>query len=222
MKNKKLVLLGVVLTTLFVVACIPFMNGTPQVVQGGNQAPETLPDSTKTFTPEVVPSATVDTRVIITATTGSLAIRRGPGTYYNTLGYLQDGQSAVATARDSTGSWLYVPIPAYPSQYGWVAAGTQYSTVQGDINSLEVMTVAAAEPIYIRNCTFHPMLITPLNVILAPQYDAPANIMQVPPGDYAAYDQNQEGHPQVKAMSLEEGDSVDINTDGLNNTYTCP
>jgi hypothetical protein len=222
MNNKKLILLGVVLTTLLVVSCIPVINATPQAVQGENPAPETLPEATNTFTPEVAPSATPDTRVIITAATGSLAIRRGPGAYYNVLGYLQDGQSAVATARDSTGEWLYIPIPAYPSQSGWVAAGTQYSTIEGDINSLEVMYVGAAEPIFIRNCTFHPMKITPLNVILAPQYDAPANSIQVPPGDYAAYDQNQEGYPQVWAMSLEEGDSVDINTDGLNNTYTCP
>ncbi len=222
MKNKKLGYLGVMLATLLMASCIPFTTATPQVIQGNNPAPETLPEVTSTPTLEVVPTATTDTRVIITAATGSLAIRRGPGTNYNLLGYLQDGQSAVATARDGTGGWLYIPIPASPTLYGWVAAGTQYSTIQGDINSLEVMTVAAAEPIIIRNCTFHPMLITPLNIILAPQYDAPSNVLQVAPGDYAAYDQNQEGHPQVKAMSLEEGDWVDINTDGLNNTYYCP
>ncbi len=176
--------------------------------------------ATETATVETVPTTTVFSQVIITAATGSLAIRRGPGTAYNLLGYLQDGQSGIASARDATSGWLYIPIPAYPSTSGWVSTGTMYSTISGDIGSLAVMSVSAAEPITIRNCTYHPMLITPVNITLAPQNETPGNLVVVLPGDYLAFDQSV-GDTQVKSMSLQEGDWVDITTDGLGNSYTC-
>jgi hypothetical protein len=176
---------------------------------------------TETATVEISPTLSVSTHVIITATTGSLSIRRGPGTAYNLLGYLQDGQTGIATARDTAGTWLYIPIPAYPSVFGWVSAGTSYSTITGDINTLPVMSISAAEPITIRNCTYHPMLITPLNITLAPQNEAPGNLAVVLPGDYFALDQSVSG-TQVKALSLQEGEWMDITVDGLGNTYTCP
>jgi hypothetical protein len=64
------------------------------------------------------------------------------------------------------------------------------------------------------------MLITPINLLLSPQNEAP-NSGLVAPGDYAAYDQSV-GNTQVKTMSLVEGDTVIISTDGLGNTYPCP
>ena len=137
------------------------------------------------------------------------------------LGFLQDGQSGIATARDASSGWLYIPIPAYPSTYGWVSAGTSYSTIAGEISSLGVMNVSPAEPITIRNCTYHPMFITPMNITLAPQNETPGNQSVFLPGDYAAYDQSVSG-TVVKSMSLQEGDWVDITTDGLGNSYICP
>jgi hypothetical protein len=228
MYSKKLIPLSVLLIAMFTAACSLAPAASPAATDLPPQA--TLPiipvtaftetPTTEVATVETVPTATPDLSVTITAATGSLSIRRGPGTAYNLLGYLMDGQSAVATARDSSGNWLYIPIPSAPTFFGWVSAATSYSTIAGDISSLPVMTVAAAEPITIRNCTFHPMKITPINVLLQPQFD-PANVTVVLPGDYAAYDQSV-GNTLVKTMSLEEGDWVDITTDGLSNTYSCP
>jgi uncharacterized protein YgiM (DUF1202 family) len=158
--------------------------------------------------------------VVITVNAESLNIRRGPGPLYNVVGILFAGQSATATARDASGSWLYIALPSAPSAFGWVAAQTTYATVSGDVNALPVMNVAAAEPIYIKNCTYHPMLVNPGGSILAGQTDAPANLMQVPPGSYTVSDTTV--NVQVAARELFEGDVLVIYTDGLNNTYACP
>jgi hypothetical protein len=228
MLSRKLIPLTALLI-IFTAACSLAPAASPVVTDVPPQVtlPPVVPVTGFTETPttevatvETLPTVTTDLRVVITAATGSLSIRRGPGTAYNLLGYLMDTQSAVATARDPSSNWLYIPIPAAPTYFGWVSAATSYSTVAGDIASLPVMNVAAAEPITIRNCTYHPMKITPLNIILQPQTD-PIHSTVVLPGDYAAYDQSV-SNTLVKSMSLEEGDWVDINTDGLGNTYYCP
>lgn len=225
MSFKKFAPINLILLVLFASACslAPAPAATQSPVDPPDPGPivSTLPAATETSMAEPLATNTPDTQVIITAATGSLAIRRGPGTAYNVIGFLQDGQSAVASARDASNGWLYIPLPGAPSVYGWVSAGTQYSTLQGDIALLEVMTVAAAQPITIRNCTYHPMLITPLNTILSPQNETPGNLTTVIPGEYTSYDQSV-SNTQVLVMNLEEGDWVDITTDGLGNTYACP
>jgi hypothetical protein len=221
MYSKKLTLSSFFLTFLFATACSLTPTASPTDLPVDTPAQASIPTVAETATVEAIPTGTPNPEVIISTTTGSLAIRRGPGTAYNLLGYLKDGEFAIASARDTTGDWLYIPIPSFPSQYGWVSAGTQYSTLQGDINSLEIMNVGAAQPITIRNCTYHPMLITPANILLAPQNETPNNKTVIVPGEYAAYDQSVT-NTQVKTMSLAEGDWVDITTDGLSNTYACP
>lgn len=171
------------------------------------------PTPTKTLTPE--PQG-----VVITVNAESLNIRRGPGPLYNVVGILFAGQSATATARDSSGNWLYIPLPSAPSLFGWVAAQTAYATVSGDINSLPVVNVAAAEPIYIKNCTYHDMLINPGSLLLKGQTGTSAYTTQVPPGTYTVSDTTV--NVQVAAQELFEGNVLVIYTDGLNNTYACP
>jgi hypothetical protein len=41
-----------------------------------------------------------------------------------------------------------------------------------------------AVPAYLRNCTFHPMRIQPLDTILPERFNDPANVRQVNPGTY--------------------------------------
>ncbi len=79
-----------------------------------------------------------------------------------------------------------------------------------------------AAPAYLRNCTYHPMRILPGDFILAGRSDAPNNVHQVNPGRYEAFDMNQEGHPRVFQNDVHEGQTVDIITDGLGNSYPCP
>ena len=181
--------------------------------------------ATETNLPSV--SATPNGVVIKATSNGSIGILRGTSLYYDTLGYLMNGQSSTATARNSDGSWLYIPIPNYPSVFGWAYAGSQYSTVEGDVNSLPVKAVDPAVPAYIRNCTFDQMTIQPGNVLLQPQTDTLNNKKQFTPGMYTAFDQGSlgtptTGTPQVLSISLKEGVSVDIIKDAMNKTYSCP
>ena len=199
---------------------VPTLEATilPTMTETATEIPPT-----ETATPEIPSPTAIPSVVIVTATSdGSLGILRGTSIYYDTLGYLQNGQSSQATARNNDGSWLYIYVPAYPSVYGWAFVGTQYSLVQGDVSALEVKPVDPAVPAYIRNCTYHPMLIQPGNVLLQPQTDSKNNKKQFPPGSYAAYDQSAEGKPKILSISLKEGVSVDIKKDGLKNSYTCP
>jgi hypothetical protein len=190
-----------------------------------NQAlPTDLPSQAlETDTPaSVVLSTPASNQVTVTVIKESLYIRRGPSTEYDVLGTFLAGQSAVASFRDANSDWVVIPLPSRPSVYGWVSIKTQFTSVEGEVSSLEVKKVDPAIPARIRNCTFHPMLIQPGNVLIKPKGDAPSNAHDFPPGNYAAYDQNQEGHPQVASFSLAEGNKVDINLDGLGNTYYCP
>ncbi len=158
--------------------------------------------------------------VVFTVNAESLNIRRGPGIYYNVVGVIAAGKSVTALARDVTGGWLYIPIPSAPTTFGWVAAETQYSSVTGDLNTLEKKSVAPADPIYIKNCTYHAMQVDPGGFLLSGQTEAPDNLKQVTPGTYTVSDTTV--NMQVAAQTLFEGDSLVIYTDGLNNTYMCP
>jgi hypothetical protein len=180
---------------------------------------QVLPTAT---TESVVLATSTPSQVLITVTKESLYVRRGPSTDYDTLAPFVAGESAVASYRNAQSSWVYIPLPGNPSVFGWVSLLTEFTTVQGEVSSLEVKNSDPAVPANIRNCTFHPMLIQPVNVLLQPQFDTPNNAHNFPPGNYAAYDQNQEGHPKVAAFVLAEGNKVDINIDGLGNTYYCP
>lgn len=125
MYSRKLIHSGILLIMMVTAACnltpatlptdAPTQAISPVIpVTASTQTPtaevvvvETPPIPTDTAAPTVTP----DLGVTITASTGSLSIRRGPGTAYNRLGYLQDAQSAVATARDLERYMAVYPHP---------------------------------------------------------------------------------------------------------------
>jgi hypothetical protein len=187
----------------------------------GGDLPTESATATSSPSPSPTPTPTTSNEVIITAATGNLNIRRGPSSYYNVVTSLAQGQSARASGRDAQGHWLYIAIPANPSAFGWISTQTQYSTIEGDVNALPIIAAPAPLPAYIRNCTFHPMQINPGGIVLAPQTSAPANVASFAPGNYTATDQSVAGSVP-KNITLSEGMTLDINTDGLNNNYTCP
>jgi len=181
----------------------------PAATQAPTQAPPVAPTSLPT-----------SAGVTISVTSESLNVRRGPSTYYDPVGFIKAGESATATGRDGNSDWLYIPLPGDPSASGWVSAKTQYSQVSGDIQSLPVQSAPPAKPAYIRNCTYHPMKIQPGGILLQPLTDKSGRLAQFAPGAYSAFDQNV-SNTKVLSMTLHEGDSVDIKTDGLKNTYGC-
>lgn len=202
---------------------IPVTGETPTATFTATQPPAaTNTPAAATEPPAPTLSPTPNDVTVTASPNGSLGILRGPSLYYDVLGYLQNSQSSTAVARNSDGSWLYMAVPNYPTVYGWAYVKSIYSTTQGDVNTLPVKLVDPAVAAYIRNCTFHPMLIQPGNVLLQPQTDLSNRKKQFPPGSYTAYDQSAQGKPQVLTITLKEGDSVDILKDGLKNAYTCP
>ena len=255
-KRTKSILIGISAIILTVVACslgnvnvaITF-NGT--ATPTGTAAPIATVPPTSTATVAETPTETPGTPtltatkngppadtatpngvVIKTIHNGSLGILRGTSLYYDILGYLKTGQSSTATARNSDGTWLYISIPDYPSVHGWAYAGSNNSTVTGNVKALPIKTVDPAVPAYIRNCTLDQMIIQPGSVLLQPQTDTTNNKKQFMPGAYTASDQGSLNtpaagtptpHPQVvQSITLKEGVSVDIKIDALGNTYSCP
>jgi hypothetical protein len=252
----KTIMIGISAIILTVVAC-SLGNVSININTNGTATPtgtSTLPATpppvstataavTPTETPATVTLAVTDTGlpadtptpngVVITAIHhGSIGILRGTSLYYDILGYLKTGQSSTATARNSDGTWLYISIPDYPSLHGWAYAGSNYSTVTGNVKALPIKTVDPAVPAYIRNCTLDQMIIQPGSVLLQPQTDTTNNKKQFMPGAYTASDQGSLNtpaagtptpHPQVvQSITLKEGVSVDIKIDALGNTYSCP
>ncbi len=174
------------------------------------------PPATETAT-EPGPSTA---QVTLSASGGNLTVRRGPAPAYNPVSYMDNGQSVPATGRNQAGDWLFVDRPEEAGRDGWVYLSS-YASVAGDAASLPVLQAEPAAPAYLRNCTYHPMMIQPGGFILVEMFDAPNNARQVNPGAYQAFDQNVEGDPQVFSGEIREGQTIDISTDGLNNTYGC-
>jgi SH3-like domain-containing protein len=183
-------------------------------------------DVPATTTPEPSPSAAPAALVRVSASGGNMTLRRGPATAYDVRGYFLAGQSTAAVARNQAADWLLVQDPSGTSgSTAWVNASSRYIVIDaeaGAVQALPVQAVDPAVPAYIRNCTYHPMLIQPVGVLLKEQFDAPNNMQVFTPGVYEAYDQVQEGQPKVKTEELREGKTIDIVTDGLGNTYPCP
>ncbi len=224
MSRRKNALIPLALFPVLLLACnlplaiSPASGTAPTPVTGpGQDTPTAMPAA------PAQPSAspTADNSVVISVQTGSLNVRRGPSIYYDALAFLDTGQSATASARDARGGWLYIPLPDDPTASGWVSAGTGVSSVHGDVNSLPVKNVDPPMPAIIRNCTFHPMMIRPGDVLLQPQTDISGRSAHFPPGTYSAYDQNV-SNKKVMTIDLKEGLSVDIKVNGTGMTYSCP
>jgi hypothetical protein len=168
-----------------------------------------------------VPIPTIGS-VTILASGGNVNIRRGPGADYDPIGALLDGQSSTATARNEKGTWIYIPVPGTPDQFGWINAVTSLSRVTGNIDRLPVMTMEPAEPAYVRNCTANPMLLTPGGIEINSQAYPPENVVLVFPGDYDVYDTTVPNSPAIKTILVREGRTIDLIEDGLKKTYSCP
>lgn len=195
----------------------PTATTAPPSAAPASPTPESSP------APASTPTTAANVRV--TATGGNLTLRRGPAPAYNVLNYMLAGQGALAVARNQAADWLLVQDPAGGGKTAWVTATSRFAAVEGGaqaIQALPIRTVDPALPAYIRNCTFHPMRIMPADLILKEMFDAPNNLHMFNPGVYEAYDQNVEGFPKVMSEELREGETIDIDTDGLHTSYGCP
>jgi len=234
MKLKRKNLLAIFVMGLFALqACIPEAD-TPQASPTLTEAPawtatpETptmSPTATKTPIPApqtATPAATqTPESVVFTVSGGNLNVRRGPDLTYNYIDVLYDGDETVAVGRDRQGDWLLIEFPANPEKTGWVTTQTEYSTVEGDINSLPYVEVEPAVPAYIRNCTKHTILVEPVGVELLSKYNDPDNEASFDVLTYQIYDLDVAGSPRLEDVSLAEGRRVDILYDGNGDKSKC-
>ncbi|HEY5984220.1 MAG TPA: SH3 domain-containing protein [Anaerolineales bacterium] len=158
--------------------------------------------------------------VTVSAVGGRLNVRRGPGPEYNTVGALREGQSSVATARNSDGSWVLINTPNTSKSLGWITLKTKYTSVGGTVEALPVMAVEAAVPAYVRNCTPHEMMLNPGGSILPDRSTSPDNQLQIAPGDYTVMDWTTE--TDLGSISIFEGTTVDIKQDSSGTNFVCP
>jgi len=70
--------------------------------------------------------------------------RKGPGTNFEKVGILLEGEESEVHGRNATNSWWYIRNPTDPQGFCWVWGET--TTVTGDIASIPIATPPAAPP----------------------------------------------------------------------------
>lgn len=171
---------------------------------------------------ETARSPHADVRVIAL---GNVYIRRGPNTAFNPISVLTKGRSAVATGRDVLSKWLRIRVPdaASDSDSGWISIMTDFTQVEGAVDSLpELDPQDWPELASLRNCTLHEMRVEPVGLTLPPVYDFPFNDVRIDPGMYSIIDVDLDGYPGVLQVEIREGMSIDVIVDGSGEKKKCP
>jgi hypothetical protein len=134
------------LLALVVAACTPRAASptlpVPRVVTG--LAPSATEAASQVAgRPTVSPSATEFMRLPLSASV-ILRVRAGPGTQYDTVGLMQQGETAAAVGRSEAGDWLLIEAPAVPGGVGWVSR--EFTAVNGAVDVLPVSGEIIAAP----------------------------------------------------------------------------
>lgn len=207
---------------------VPTASNTEQVETVSQNEITATPTKVK-LTPsptatEIIPTATSISKVTITAISGNMYIRRGPGTLYDRVGVLPKGSSAEVIGQDVLSKWVQVNIPD-SDKTGWVSIMTEFSRVDGDLSQLPDFTFTEY-PLagYIKNCTEHELYVEPggyylYNLFTNADY---LNEVQVDPGVYTIYDVSLPDEPQIQTIDVSEGETVYITVNGLGEGHKCP
>lgn len=217
---------------LFIQGCMParttetgqqVLEEAPTVNSPPPTAISTLPPA-PTLVPTSEPSATPLPQVTITAVTGNLYIRRGPGLPYDRIGVLHKGESARIIGQDVLSRWVQIEMPG-SDRTGWVSIMTDFSIVEGDLSSVPDFTFTEYPlPAYIKNCTEHDLWVEPANLYVYNLYanERGLNEIQVDPGTYYVYDMFVEKMPLVDTVDVREGTTAYITVNGLGERHKCP
>ncbi|MCL4300379.1 MAG: SH3 domain-containing protein [Anaerolineae bacterium] len=75
------------------------------------------------------PTATPTFPYLVVTSAGSLRVRAGPGTQYDSLGFLQPNQEARITGRNlGADLWWQINFPVGTQELGWVTGNPEFST----------------------------------------------------------------------------------------------
>lgn len=202
---------------------------TPRPAEQTQTALPTATNPVPVSTAETAAPVTTDTPappptpkdVTFSVAGGNLNVRRGPSLNYNYIGVLYDGETALAVGRDRISRWVMIELPSQPGVKGWVTTETKYSTVDGDVSLLPFVEVAPASPAYIRNCTWHTMLVSPNGIELLSKEDKPYNEERFGVGTYWVYDVEDPEWAVIQEINLSEGRTVDILYDWTGEKSKC-
>lgn len=154
--------------------------------------------------------------ITVTAATGNLFVRRGPGTTYNIVSGFSKGVTTKAVGRNEKNDWLAIEIPLAKGVVGWISLGTGYTELHGKLADLPLYPFEEPKPAYVQNCTLHDMTTRP------GQWNLPAKTTQkVNPGEYQFLDMST-GQSKVMEATLKEGNTVYIKVDGDGVSHGCP
>lgn len=182
----------------------------------------TIP-AASTSTPEIAASAANPAGTVRVLARGNLFIRRGPDLAFNPISVLMEGQMAYPTGRDVLSRWLQIPLPADPLRTGWISIMSDFTEITGDAHALqEIEPVEWPTLAFVRNCTYHQMILKPGDIIIPAIIYFPDNDVQVNPGRYKVLDLELDGYPDIRRIDVSEGSAVDIIVDGLGMKKKCP
>jgi hypothetical protein len=101
---------------------VPVLTPEPIATPTTERTPTALPSPTvpPEATAAPTPVSTVTVPIPSRTTGGGLRMRSGPGTSYEVLVLLAEGQEVDVLGRDETGEWLKISLDS--GEEGWVAA----------------------------------------------------------------------------------------------------
>jgi len=202
-----------------------FVTPTARQIESQEIKPTASAATTKivsTPTRAVTPTATHPPEVTVTAVDGNLYIRRGPGMAYNQIDVLLKGETARVLHRDILSNWVQINIPGHPDQTGWVSIMTKYSSISGDLSAIPAIQVTDwPVAAYLRNCSFHRMLVMPGGTVIPSLLQYPENEVWIYPGSYTVFDYDMPDTPEVMRVEIREGYDIEILYNGAGEKHKC-
>lgn len=98
--------------------------------------PTVPPTAARILTPTPIPTAT-PVKVDLLVKDKLVNCRSGPGTIYESVNELTEGQSAHVVGRNESSTWWYIRDPGNPNGFCWVSADV--TEVQGAVEELPVV-----------------------------------------------------------------------------------
>jgi hypothetical protein len=90
---------------------------------------QVLPATPTPFPASPIPTATPTYPYVVVTSAGSLRVRAGPGSQYDSLGFLLPKQEARITGRNMGADvWWQIKFPVGTEGLGWISGNPEYST----------------------------------------------------------------------------------------------
>jgi uncharacterized protein YraI len=168
-------------------------NGTSQIIYQAPKTPGIYPinveleyegtERVRGSATIKVPPPTPTPKAVVVYESG-LNLRSGPGTNYDIIGYLRNGDILDVKGRVASNDWIQV-IPGNSNSLAWVSASSKYVQINVDLDSIPIVE---APPISVLPTSPEPPSQPSLDGYSAPVLTAPDNGLDVngtfPPLDW--------------------------------------